>query len=135
MQAAFTRFLEEAAAKGGCETDDVLAALLPLMKQVLAAHEAGQVAPLDGIGDVTLSPEGCLAFDPAKTSPPERNTAKVEALQAAASRAVEVVAESRRTADIDQSSLTITDLSVGTADGPITKPVFLPDYRSWEKAI
>ena len=37
-QPAFLQFLEAGVAKGGFETDDVLAALLPLMKQVLSAH-------------------------------------------------------------------------------------------------
>src|SRR5437763_2456183 len=40
--------------RGGFETDDALAALLPLMKQTLAAHQAGLVAPLDGIKDLFL---------------------------------------------------------------------------------
>ena len=39
-QPAFLKFLEEGAARGGFETDDALAALLPLMKQTLAAHQA-----------------------------------------------------------------------------------------------
>ena len=51
------------------------------------------------------------------------------------SRAVEVVAESRRTADIDQSSLTISDLGVGAVGEAVTKPVYLPGYRSWEHAV
>src|SRR5262249_1519184 len=36
--------------------------------------------------------------------------------------------------DIDESSLAISDLRVGTAE-EITRPVFLPGYRSWEKAV
>ena len=52
------KFLEAGVAKGGFETDDVLAALLPLMKQVLAAHEAGLVAPLDGIQDLVVTEPG-----------------------------------------------------------------------------
>ena len=54
------KFLEAGVAKGGFETDDVLAALLPLMKQVLAAHEAGLVAPLNGIQDLVVTEQGQL---------------------------------------------------------------------------
>ena len=43
-QVPFIKFLEAGVAKGGFETDDALSALLPLMKQVLAAHTAGMVA-------------------------------------------------------------------------------------------
>ena len=54
-QPDFVKFLEDGFARGGFETDDTLAILLPLMNQVLAVHEAGLVAPLDGIGDLRVS--------------------------------------------------------------------------------
>ena len=67
-EAPFLAFLEAGIAKGGFETDDVLAALLPLMKQVQAAHEAGLVAPLDGIKHLTIAEQ---VFD----APAYRHTA------------------------------------------------------------
>src|SRR5882672_6896643 len=134
-QPPFLKLLETGVRKGGFETDDVLAALLPLMKQVLAAHEAGLVVPLNGIQDLLIAEQGHLMFAPEKVSSPEKNTAKVEALQSPVSRVVEVVAESRHTTDVDESSLTVSDLGVGTTGGEITKPVFLPDYQSWEHAL
>lgn len=134
-QPPFLKFLEAGVAKGGFETDDVLAAVLPLMKQVLAAHEAGLVAPLDGVRDLTLTESGQLLFAPTKVNPPEKNPSQVEALQLSVSGAVEVVGESRRVADVDQSTLTVSDLNIGAPGAGITKPVFLPDYRGWEHAI
>ena len=134
-QPPFLKFLEAGVAKGGFETEDVLATLLPLMKQVLAAHEAGLVAPLDGLQDLAVTDAGHLRFAPAKVGPPKKNSGKVEALQSPVSRAVEVVAQSRRTADIDQASLTVSDLGVAAAGSEITRPVFLPQYRSWEHAV
>ena len=130
--AAFLKFLEAGTEKGGFETDDVLSALLPLMKQARAAHEAGLVAPLDGLMHLSVSEQGHLIFDPAKATVPQKNLSRIEALQSPVSHAVEVVAESRRVTDIDQSSLTISDLGVGSTDGNISKPVYLPGYRSWE---
>jgi hypothetical protein len=134
-ESPFLKLLKAGVEKGGFETDDVLAALLPLMKQVRAAHGAGLVAPLDGIKHLILAEQGHLMFAPAQVSSPEKNASKVEALQSPVSHAVEVVAESRRTTDIDESSLTISDLGVGASDGKIIKPVYLPGYRSWEHAI
>lgn len=134
-QPPFLTFLEAGVAKGGFETDDVLAAVVPLMKQVLAAHEAGLVAPLDGVQDLVVTEEAQLRFAPAKVNSPEKNSSKVEAIQSPVSGAVEVVAESRRTADIDRGSLTVSDLGVGVAESSVTKPVFLPNYRSWELAV
>jgi predicted DNA-binding WGR domain protein len=132
---SFRQFLETKIAQGALETDDVLATLLPLMKQVAAAHEAGLVAPLDGINDLMITDGGHCCFNPAKVNSPEKNAGKVEALQASLSRAVDVVAESRRTADVDSSSLTVSDLGIGTMENGISKPVFLSVYRSWEHAI
>ncbi|HXI72491.1 MAG TPA: WGR domain-containing protein [Verrucomicrobiae bacterium] len=134
-QPPFIKFLEAGVARGGFETDDVLSALLPLMKQVLAAHGAGLVAPLNGIQDLSITDAGHLLFAPEKVNSPEKNSGKVAELQAPLSRAMEVVAQSRRTADIDQASLTVSDLGVGAAGSDITKPVYLPDYRSWEHAV
>ena len=134
-ESSFLQFLEAGVAKGGFETDDVLSALLPLMKQVLAAHAAGQVAPLNGLAELRAGEAGHLSFAPEKLVSPAKNPGQVEALQVSLTRAVEVVAESRRTADIDRASLTISDLGVAAAGSNITKPVYLPDYRSWEQAI
>lgn len=133
-QPDFLRFLEAGVARGGLETDDVLAALLPLMKQVLAVHEAGLVAPLNGLADLMLTEEGQLRFASEQVSPPEKNPHKIKALQAPVSHGMEVVAESRRVADIDQGSLSVSDLGVGES-GDITKPVYLPNYQSWEQAV
>src|SRR4051812_13027743 len=98
--APFLNFLEAGQARGGFETDDVISALLPLMKQVLAAHKAGLVAPLEGVQDLVLTEHGHWMFAPGKVSSPEKNARKVEAVQLAVSQAVEVVAETRRTADL-----------------------------------
>ncbi len=131
----FRQYLAAGTTKGGFETDDVLAAMLPLMRQVQAAHEAGLVAPLDGLRDVLITEQGQLRFAPARVGSPERNAARVEALQAPVSGAVEVVAQLRRTADLDDAALTVSDLEVGSVDAGITQPVYLPGYRSWEHAV
>ncbi|MDR3459214.1 MAG: AAA domain-containing protein [Verrucomicrobiae bacterium] len=131
----FLKFLADGLAKGGFEIDDVLSALLPLMKQVAATHQTGMVAPLDGLAALEINEAGHLTYAPAAVEPARKNPRKIEALQTPVSRAVEVVAEMRRTADIDQSSLTVSDLGVGPAEGAVTKPVFLPHYRAWEHAV
>jgi superfamily I DNA and/or RNA helicase/predicted DNA-binding WGR domain protein len=135
VESPFLKFLEAGQEKGGFETDDVLAALLPLMKQVLAAHEAGLVAPLDGIQALSVAEQGDLVFAPDKVGPPKKNISKVEALQSPASHAMEVVAELQHTTNIDEGSFAVLDLGVGCTDGGITKPVYLPGYRSWEHAV
>ncbi|HEV2692565.1 MAG TPA: AAA domain-containing protein [Verrucomicrobiae bacterium] len=131
LESPFLRLL----AKGGFATDDVLSALLPLMRQVAVTHQTGMVAPLDGLAALETNEAGHLSYAPASVLPPRKNAGKIEALQTPVSSAVEVVAEMRRTADIDKSSVTVSDLGVGAADGAITKPIFIPRYRSWEHAV
>ena len=132
---SFLNFLEGGIARGGFETDDMLAALLPLMKQVLTAHEAGLVAPLRGVEDLRCTEQGSLMFVPDQAGPPQQNLSRLDELQSPVSRTVEIVAESRWTADIDRATLTVDDLGVGTAAGTIRKPIFLPNYETWEHAI
>jgi len=134
VEKPFMQFLSAGSAKGGFAIDDVLSALVPLMKQTLAAHQAGKVAPLDGIDDLLVTEAGHLAFDPAKAKAPQKNARKIESLQTPVSTALEVVNEVRRTADIDEASLQVSDLGVGSAEA-ITKPVFLPHYRAWEQVV
>lgn len=135
QQPPFLKFLTEGIARGGFETDDTLATLLPLMKQVLAAHAAGLVAPLRGIRNLTVTEQGAVLFAPASVASPQKNTSRVEALQTPVSETVEVIAESRQTADIDEGSVTVSDLGVASGDAAPSKPVFLPDYQSWEHTI
>ena len=135
LEPPFLKFLADGLAKGGFEMDDILSAFLPLMRQVVTTHQTGMVAPLDGIAALEINEAGHLTYAPAKVEPARKNASKVEALQAPVSTGVEVIAEMRRTADIDQSSLTVSDLGVGSVESGITKPVFLPHYRSWEHAV
>ncbi len=134
-QTPFLDFLETGIDKGGFETDDVLAAILPLMKQVLAAHEQGLVAPLDGVQDVNFTEAHHLVFVAAKSGPPRKSVSKIEALQSPLSSAVEVVAESGHLTDVDKATFTLSDQLVGEAGADVTKPVYLPDYRCWEHVI
>ncbi len=132
---AFQRFLEAGVARGGFETDDLLAALLPLLKQVLAAHAAGMVAPLDGLKALSLTDAGQLRFAPDGVQPPRKHHRKIESLQAPMSAAVEVVAESRRFTDLDKATVTVTDQRVSDAEDGLVRPVYVPGYRCWEHLV
>ena len=131
----FLKVLKDGIARGGFETDDALCALLPLMKQVLEAHDSGLVAPLEGITDLVVADQGFLRFDIEKAVPPAKCADRLEELQSPSSSAMEVVAESRRTSDIDRATVTNLDLRIAGGGEAVTKPVFLPGYQSWEHAI
>jgi predicted DNA-binding WGR domain protein len=131
----FLAFLASGSEKGGFETDDVLAVMLPLMKQVLAAHQTAMVAPLCGVGDLIVGENGALSFAPEKLAPRKKNSGKIEAVQRPLMTAVQVVGQKRRTSDIDQSSVTVSDLEIASSDAEITKPAYLLNYKSWEHAV
>src|SRR5215467_5467629 len=73
VEEPFLKFLDAGVEKGGFETDDALAALLPLMKQVHVVHQAAQVAPLDGVKHLALTEQGHLTFAADQALPPKKN--------------------------------------------------------------
>jgi predicted DNA-binding WGR domain protein/MoxR-like ATPase len=121
--------------QGGLETDDVLAALLPLMGRVSAAHAEGRVAPLRGLGGLSCDPGGHVTFDPGTLALPQRQTSRVEQLQTTLSRAVEVIGRAERTADVDTGTVQVSNLEIGQAGQEITRPVYLPGYLCWEHVV
>src|SRR5437016_3180052 len=135
VEPAFLKFLRAGLERGSFETDDALAALLPLMRQTLAVHERGAVAPLEGLAHLQLDDESRLKFEETQAVPPRRNNAKIEEVQRPISTAIEVIGEARHTMDVDHGSFHVVSLDIGRPGEPISKPVFLPDYIGWEHAI
>lgn len=131
----FREFLNAGIDRGGFGVDDSLAAILPLMRQVLQTHATGKVAPLKGVEALQLTADRHLAFDPGLAGAPQRNTSRIDQVQASLSRAVEIVDVSRHTSDIDEGSYRITNLGVNDGASEITRPVYLPGYKSWEHAV
>jgi hypothetical protein len=127
----FLAFLRTGNDAGGFATEDVLAAVLPLLDQVAAAHQRGLVAPLDGIADVRVH-ESRLAIDGTVFHSSHKNLERIEALQRTAGVAVEIVGETRRVADVDEGAWRETDLRIGRAGEAIVRPVYLPGYVACE---
>ncbi len=53
------------------KTEDVLAAVLPLMREVAIIHETGEVAPLRGLSTITVHEECALGLNTAEGLPKE----------------------------------------------------------------
>jgi hypothetical protein len=49
---SFNEYLSHRLESGGFTTEDALASVLPLLRQVAAVHHAGLVAPLQGINAI-----------------------------------------------------------------------------------
>jgi predicted DNA-binding WGR domain protein len=128
------RFLEERRGTGGFSTEDTLASLLPLMRQVAGAHARGLVAPLEGLNELHV--EGVLIwFEEAKLAAPTLEAGAVRRLTCEATKALEVVREIRRTTDVGQEAGAGLDLAIGVRDERPARPVYLPSYVAWEHAI
>ena len=134
-ESPFLNFLHAGLERGSFETDDALGALLPLMRHVLAAHERGTVAPLQGLDALQLNDGKEFTFDETRAVPPRKNTANVEEVQRPASAAVDVIGEAQHTLDVSQGAFQVASLDIGKPGEPISKPVFLPGYVSWEHAV
>ena len=131
--ASFHEFLLSRFEQGGMSTEDVLASFLPLARQVVQAHAVGKVAPLDGID--TLQVEGVQIWYPdSAIKPPQQQTAKLRLLDKPLG-GVEIMAEQKRSIDVDEGRDTVNDLLIGARDQEISKPVYLPGYISWEQQI
>lgn len=114
-------------------TEDVLAACLPLLRQVAEVHGKGLVAPLEGIGELRVT-SGRIWFENAKARPVRRALAAVEAAgHKALQGPVEVVAHYRRTDEDGASSF--EDLRIGTRGTRPERPVYLPGFVSWEHEL
>jgi len=127
---AFHQLLESGGA-AGLQTDDVLAAVLPLFRQVAEWHEQGLVAPLDGPGNLTLSEDGALHCT-GTPSAPELNAAQIERLQRPVVSALHVIGQERVTAD-DDAGTDWRNLEVSDGEGELTQPAYLTGYRTWER--
>src|SRR5688500_16576380 len=109
---SFLKFLDAGIERGGFGTDDVLAAVIRVRREMLVAHAAGLVAPLKEIADLPVKHEGQMLFDSGKAESVKKNPSRIEQMQTLQSHALEVVGASRRTAEIDSGSLVVTKLDI-----------------------
>ncbi|WP_134738764.1 AAA domain-containing protein [Nocardioides sp. 503] len=117
--------------RGGLPVDDVLALTLPLLRQVQAVHEGGQVAPLRGLDALRVA-EHALGFDPADAHPGLRHPSALRAAEEPASGALDV----RRGADRrrDLSTGTTTDEVDVDPAGPRTARI-VAGWQRWEHLV
>jgi len=131
---AFHEYLRARLETGGFSTEDTLTSFLPLVREVVDAHAAGLVAPLEGL-DALRVEDPRIWFEEARRVKPRNSTLGVRQIEAAARAAVEVVSEQRRVTDIADGFDEVVDLAIADRDSTITRPVYLPGYVTWEHQI
>jgi hypothetical protein len=130
----FRDFLHQRLESGGFTTEDALASFLPLLRQVVAAHNSGKVAPLEGVEAVGV--DGIqLRFNETKLLSPRVEARKLHDLEKGQRHTFAVVGESRITLEVANGGETVVDLQISCRGDDITRPVYLPGYISWEHEI
>lgn len=128
------RLSERLAAGVAYPTEDLLHAMLPLMREVAALHAVGLVGDLGG-NAVIDSGDGRLRLSDTAGRSPAYNEARLRALQPHAGSALRIVGEYRVATGADIGS-TVEDLRAGgEEDGEAFKPAYLTGYRAWEQVI
>jgi predicted DNA-binding WGR domain protein len=128
------RFLDFLRSRGGFTTDDALATLLPLFRQVQETHAAGRVAPLEGVQHISV--DGYRAyFEVARAQEPRLADDKLRAVDRRTGGALEVVGEGVHTTGADDGSETHETLLVAKPGDTIADPIYVPGYVSWEHRI
>ncbi|CAN7447728.1 DUF4011 domain-containing protein [Phenylobacterium sp. LjRoot225] len=111
--------------------DDVLFAVLPLLRTVSDLHARGRVADL-GAGDIVQAANGVLRLRRPDGLPPRYRLDAVKAVQPPPSSALNIIDEVRLTRDSEIGVAVETLRAERDPDRPITKPVYLPGFDAWE---
>jgi hypothetical protein len=110
--------------KNRLRTEDLVAAVLPLVDQTLETHERGLVAPFAGIGAVRVT-HGRLWFRDTDAHEPAREQARLDAIQPVRHRAVEIVEV--RSGKENRLILSPQD--------EVLFPSYVTDYFGWEHLV
>ncbi len=131
---AFQDFLRGQVEYGGFSTEDVLLSFLPLMRQVIATHQDGDVAPLEGLSELRV--EGvCLRYTDDIRQSERRNLRAVRRMLNPSSRGVDVVGQSRLVLDVDQGGQQYESNDVAKVDDELQRPAFVAGYVCWEHML
>lgn len=123
-----------AADPGALPTEDIIHAMLPLMRRVAQLHHQGKVASL-GLRDIEVADDGQFSLRQPEGIEPADNLRVIQRIQPHSNSALKVVGEYRVTAE-EGLGKKVDDLRAAKGDdATITKPLYLPDLKSWETEL
>jgi len=121
--------------QGGFETDDILASVLPLMRQTLERHEVNQVAPFCGTSALKVS-QNEVWFHQGNAIDPSSNRGKLKPfLQVSQSQSLVVIDRAEHTKNLDELEEGRRNLRVWEKEEIPPYVVYLTGYESWEHRI
>ena len=129
----FQQFIPEAFNNGSWATDEVVAFVLPLFEEVQSFHENGLVGPFQ-IPEAVFLVNGRLDIDETRTQAPRLNWKALK--QVWAGQQVNGFTVTERILveeDLGSNSTSISNRQVQhDPQAPITHPVYIPGYQSYE---
>lgn len=132
---SFIEYLKHGVTNGGFQNEDIVAACMPLLKEVLTFHEQNKVAPLDGLKHILITND-FLDIDEKFIESPKINKKQLEVICAPASEAFTIIGEKKMTTDVGNSTQSVINLEIQLDKSKaITKPVYLPGYTCYEFLI
>jgi len=132
---SFLAFLSRTNSKGGLTTDDILAAMVPLVEQTLSIHEKNFVAPLKGLEAIHVV-RGRLCFEFSKAQMESDARHLLEEIQDSQGQAFEVVTAKDQSREAGaKGKKTEINLFVIEPEDEIRVPVFCTKYHSWEHLL
>jgi hypothetical protein len=120
---------------GGLSNDALLAAVLPLFRETAEIHDRGLVAPLRGIGRLTLDDQSRLGFPPELAARPVLAPKELSKRETRRSAAVDVVGHQRLETDFGTDGAAQQLKVAEPRPEDVTAPVLVPGWQSWEHVV
>ncbi len=132
----FKDFLPTAFLNGVYQTDDVIAFLMPLIKEVASFHEAGLVAPFERSDSLFIT-NHVLDIDENFAHPPKQNLAALDKLlQPQTSKSFNVVDKLQVSTNLKNDHRSTTSLQIHlNINEPFQHPVYVLGYRCFEELM
>jgi hypothetical protein len=111
-------------------TDDVLGAALPLIEQVAALHEAGRIAPLNGIDALRVS-MGHLWFPNNMARRSETNPSILREIERREISRLHVTGRYRERSEA--GGVSVVDEEIADRNEGKARRAYYPDYIAWEQ--
>lgn len=135
----FLPFLRDRLQQSGFATEDVLACWLPLARQVIATHAAGNVAPLDGVQRLHVQ-QDVLTYAQSEELARRSQLRRLNGILRQGTGGVDVIGERRLVHDSDEGLddervLETSPDNQFEQHADDARPVHLPGYHCWEHSI
>lgn len=133
----FEEFLVQWKTHETVNTVDILASFLPLVRESLAAHNHGLVAPLEGISFLQVDQQK-VWFQEIERAAPRNESEKIKAVERRHALSWSIVSQHRREIDVDTGVEKVENAVIAQdnmAEYDESTAAYLPGYIGWEHRL